>query len=57
MNAALESLMPDDAGRVAGRGPLGDLLAFVLVGAGGALAYVVLTTLLMMVRQPDVAAI
>ena len=52
MNAALESLMPDDAGRVAGRGPLGDLLAFVLVGAGGALAYVVLTTLLMSLGVP-----
>lgn len=46
MNAALESLMPDECGQVAGRGPLGDLVAFVLVGGGGALAYVVLTTLM-----------
>lgn len=46
MNAALESLMPDDAGLAAGRSPLEDLLVFVLVGAGGALAYVLLTTAL-----------
>ena len=52
MNAALESLMPDDGGRVAGRGPLGDLLAFVLVGGGGALAYVLLTTGLMALGLP-----
>jgi putative flippase GtrA len=47
MNAALESLMPDDAGRTFGRGPLGDLVAFVLVGGGGLVAYVLLTTALM----------
>jgi putative flippase GtrA len=52
MNAALESLMPDDCGRLAGRGPLGDLLAFVLVGASGALAYVLLTTALMALGLP-----
>ena len=46
MNAALESLMPDDVGRVPGRSALGDLVAFVLVGAGALLTYVVLTTLL-----------
>jgi putative flippase GtrA len=52
MNAALESLMPDDAGAEAGRGPLGDLIAFVLVGGGALLAYVVLTTLLVGLNLP-----
>ncbi len=52
MNAALESLMPDDGGRAVGRGPLGDLLAFLLVGAGGALCYVLLSTSLMALGLP-----
>lgn len=52
MNAALESLMPDDGGVDAGRGPLGDLMAFVLVGVGALLAYVVLTTLLVGLNLP-----
>lgn len=52
MNAALESLMPDECGQDAGWGALGDLVAFVLVGGGGVLAYVALTTLLMAVGLP-----
>ena len=51
MNAALESLMPDDCGATE-RGPLGDLVAFVLVGGGALLAYVLLSTLLMSVGLP-----
>lgn len=52
MNAALESLMPDDRGSALERGPLGDLVAFVLVGAGALLTYVVLTTALMALGLP-----
>jgi putative flippase GtrA len=52
MNAALESLMPDDGGRALERGPLAELVAFVLVGGGAMLTYVVLTTLLMGLGLP-----
>lgn len=52
MSAVSDSPMPADGGRAAGRGALGDLVGFVLVGLGGMAAYVALTTGVMALGPP-----
>ncbi|WP_240230235.1 GtrA family protein [Devosia lacusdianchii] len=47
MSASLESLMMSDVRRPASQAPLlGGLLAFIVVGAGGAAAFVLLSTIM-----------